>query len=46
MLGSFAEAETAVQQAWLRLNRSGGSVDNLGAWLRIWLCPAERRPPV
>jgi len=34
MLGSLAEADDAVQEAWLRLNRSGGSgVDNLGAWL-------------
>ncbi len=34
MLGSFAEAEDAVQEAWLRLSRSDPSgVDNLGAWL-------------
>src|SRR5947209_292428 len=34
MLGSLAEADDAVQEAWLRLSRSGGSgVDNLGAWL-------------
>jgi len=34
MLGSFAEAEDAVQEAWLRLSRSDASgVDNLGAWL-------------
>src|SRR5262245_49624318 len=34
MLGSFAEAEDAVQDAWLRLSRSDASgVDNLGAWL-------------
>ena len=34
MLGSRAEAEDAVQEAWLRLTRSdGGSVDNLGGWL-------------
>jgi RNA polymerase sigma-70 factor (ECF subfamily) len=34
MLGSLAEAEDAVQEAWLRLSRSGGDgVDNLGAWL-------------
>ncbi|MCR6488517.1 sigma-70 family RNA polymerase sigma factor [Amycolatopsis sp. OK19-0408] len=32
MLGSAAEAEDAVQEAWLRLNRAG-SVDNLAAWL-------------
>src|SRR6266571_6889744 len=34
MLGSLGEADDAVQEAWLRLSRSGGSgVDNLGAWL-------------
>jgi len=34
MLGSSAEADDAVQEAWLRLSRAGGdSVDNLPAWL-------------
>lgn len=34
MLGSLAEADDAVQEAWLRLSRSdAGSIDNLGAWL-------------
>jgi RNA polymerase sigma factor (sigma-70 family) len=34
MLGSVAEADDAVQEAWLRLSRTGGeSVDNLSAWL-------------
>jgi RNA polymerase sigma-70 factor (ECF subfamily) len=34
MLGSLAEADDAVQDAWLRLNRYGVSgVDNLGGWL-------------
>jgi len=34
MLGSAAEAEDAVQEAWLRLARSDTSeVDNLGGWL-------------
>lgn len=34
MLGSLAEADDAVQDAWLRLSRSGvGEVDNLGGWL-------------
>jgi RNA polymerase sigma factor (sigma-70 family) len=32
MLGSAAEADDAVQEAWLRLNRAD-SVDNLAAWL-------------
>jgi RNA polymerase sigma factor (sigma-70 family) len=34
MLGSLSEAEDAVQEAWLRLNRiDTESVDNLGGWL-------------
>jgi len=34
MLGSPAEAEDAVQNAWLRLNQSDtDSIDNLGGWL-------------
>ena len=34
MLGSFAEADDAVQEAWLRLTKADSSeVDNLGAWL-------------
>ncbi|MGZ4187484.1 MAG: RNA polymerase sigma factor SigJ [Solirubrobacteraceae bacterium] len=34
MLGSMAEAEDAVQEAWLRLNRSDTeAVNNLGGWL-------------
>jgi RNA polymerase sigma-70 factor, ECF subfamily len=34
MLGSLSEADDAVQEAWLRLNRSDPSgVDNLGGWL-------------
>jgi RNA polymerase sigma factor (sigma-70 family) len=34
MLGSLTEADDAVQDAWLRLSRSGASeVENLGAWL-------------
>lgn len=34
MLGSRSEAEDAVQEAWIRLNRSdAGSIDNLGGWL-------------
>jgi RNA polymerase sigma-70 factor (ECF subfamily) len=34
MLGSGAEAEDAVQEAWLRLNRAGvEGIDNLGGWL-------------
>lgn len=34
MLGSQAEADDAVQEAWLRLSRQdAGSIDNLGGWL-------------
>ena len=34
LLGSFAEADDAVQEAWLRLSRADASgVDNLSAWL-------------
>ncbi|WP_084958095.1 sigma-70 family RNA polymerase sigma factor [Thermoactinospora rubra] len=37
MLGSLAEAEDAVQEAWLRLSRTeagqAGQIDNLGGWL-------------
>jgi RNA polymerase sigma-70 factor (ECF subfamily) len=34
MLGSLAEADDAVQEAWFRLNRSDATrVENLGGWL-------------
>jgi RNA polymerase sigma-70 factor (ECF subfamily) len=34
MLGSLSEAEDAVQEAWLKLSRTGaGDVANLGGWL-------------
>jgi RNA polymerase sigma factor (sigma-70 family) len=34
MLGTTTEADDAVQEAWLRLNRTGPeSIDNLGGWL-------------
>ena len=34
MLGSRAEADDAVQEAWLRLNRSeADEIENLGGWL-------------
>jgi RNA polymerase sigma factor (sigma-70 family) len=34
MLGTFAEAEDAVQEAWLRLSRSeNNTIDNLEGWL-------------
>jgi RNA polymerase sigma factor (sigma-70 family) len=34
MLGSLSEADDAVQEAWVRLNRSeADEIENLGAWL-------------
>ncbi|MFF9626335.1 sigma-70 family RNA polymerase sigma factor [Streptomyces griseosporeus] len=34
MLGSTSEADDAVQEAWIRLGRSGaGQIDNLAGWL-------------
>ncbi len=33
MLGSISEAEDAVQEAWLRLDRSDAVIDDLRAWL-------------
>jgi RNA polymerase sigma factor (sigma-70 family) len=34
MLGSLAEADDAVQEAWLRLSRTGAdNIENLGGWL-------------
>src|SRR5881392_1228093 len=34
MLGTLDEADDAVQEAWIRLSRTGDSaVENLGAWL-------------
>src|SRR5689334_21586127 len=34
MLGAHADADAAVQEAWLRLARSGADgVENLGGWL-------------
>jgi RNA polymerase sigma-70 factor (ECF subfamily) len=33
MLGSVSEADDAVQETWLRLDRSSEDVDNLAAWL-------------
>ena len=44
MFGSLAEADDAVQEAWLRLNRSYASgVDNLGASVPYLIGPPMRR---
>jgi hypothetical protein len=40
MLGSLSEADDAVQEAWLRLNRSDSSgIENLGGWADDGRCP-------
>src|SRR5438270_12493388 len=50
LLGSRAEAEDAVQEAWLRVSRADSSdVDNLAGWLttvvaRVSLHPLRSRP--
>src|SRR5438045_5334947 len=33
MLGSLTDADDAVQEAWVRLARSNGAIDDLRAWL-------------
>src|SRR2546430_16189495 len=33
MLGSLTEADDAVQEAWLRLDRTDAAIDDLRAWL-------------
>ena len=42
ILGSFSDADDAVQEAWVRLNRSdAAAVENLGGWLTTvvaWVC--------
>jgi len=44
MLGSLSEADDAVQESWLRLNRSGADeVTNLAGWL--WRGPTPSRRP-
>lgn len=50
VLGDAAEAEDAVQQAWLRLDRADVGIDNLAAWLttvttRLCLDRLRRRVP-
>src|SRR5262245_4024914 len=41
MLGSLAEADDAVQDAWLRLSRAGaGEVEHRGGWLTSVLARA------
>ena len=33
MLGSLTEADDAVQESWLRLERTDGTIDDFRAWL-------------
>src|SRR3954453_7054036 len=33
MLGSTSEADDAIQETWIRLNRSDAEIENLEAWL-------------
>ena len=44
ILGSWSEAEDAVQETWLRLNRSGtNGIEELERWLTTWVgCVAVR----
>ena len=43
LLGSRAEAEDAVQEAWLRVSRAGtDEVQNLGGWLTTVVSQAPR----
>ena len=48
MLGSAAEADDAMQEAWLRLSRSGTEgVENMGGWLTTIVarvCPIAASP--
>src|SRR5207244_475004 len=50
MLGSLTEADDAVQEAWLRLDRTDAAIDDLRAWLvtvvgRICLDTLRARKP-
>src|ERR671931_443602 len=46
MLGSVAEADDAVQDTWLRLNRSDAEeIDNLGGWLTPVVAPDSDLEP-
>jgi RNA polymerase sigma factor (sigma-70 family) len=51
VLGDHAEAEDAVQQAWLRLNRTDAEIESLPAWLttvttRLCLDRLRSRTPI
>ena len=45
MLGSVDEAQDAVQEAWLRLNRADSdAVGNMGGWLTTYTGRLEGEP--
>src|SRR6266704_2018204 len=47
MLGSLTDADDAVQDAWLRLSRSGaGEVENMGGWLTTIVARVRLPDPV
>jgi len=46
MLGSFSEADDAVQESWLRLSRADAdALDDMGAWLDALRARARREVP-
>ena len=46
ILGSLTEADDAVQEAWLRLERADSNkVENMRAWLTVIVTAAPRGKP-
>jgi len=47
MLGSQAEADDAVQEAWLKLSRTdAGDIENFGGWLTTVVARVSPQAPV
>src|SRR6266702_3478335 len=44
MLGSVTESEDAVQEAWLRLQNTESSIENLGSWLPEPIVTVDQSP--